>query len=268
MPGRCSRSYSSLYYAGATLLNDEYSGVHEQQLVAVLAVISGAFVALGWFVTARLLTAGGTPTRAAAILLLKVAIAAFGAFVAVTVLTAPSLPLLAALTGQDPADIALAREQFLKAREGPLVALVYLNAALTFTLVPYAMCLGFIQKRTAAWLLLALFLGYSVLFLEKAFFVRVIAPLAALLVVTRNRQVRLSWLLLMALSLLAANIALSGFAEERGCAGLPGLSHSRDTGQDSDRYARVLVGQLERRIPAWSDQSGLFKSSVGGACSS
>lgn len=208
-----------VYYVVAALANDELSSLPEQHLMTRLALLSGVFILIGWFAGARLMAEGRLPTRAVARLLLTVSVACFAAFVAVTALTAPSLPLLAALMGQDPADIALAREQFLKAREGPLIALVYLNAALTFTLVPYAMCLGFIKKQKAAWLLLALFLGYSVLFLEKAFFVRVFAPLAALLVVTRNRQVRLSWLLVLALALLAVNIALSGFADERGVLG-------------------------------------------------
>ena len=207
------------YYGVATLANEDFSGVPERNLVAILALLSGAFVAVGWSATCRLMTAGTMPTRAAAVLLLKVAVATFGAFVALTVLTAPSLPLLAALTGQDAADIALAREQFLKAREGPLAALPYANAALTFTLVPYAMCLGFMKRRRSAWLLLALFLGYSVVFLEKAFFVRVLAPLAALLVVTGFRRVKLTWLVLGGLGLLAGNVVLSGFAEERGLLG-------------------------------------------------
>ena len=207
------------YYGVATIANDDFAGVPAQQLVAILALLSGVLVALGWSVTSRLMAAGTMPTRAAAVLLLKVAIAAFGAFVAFTVLTAPSLPLLAALTGQDPADIALAREQFLKAREGPLAALPYANAALTFTLIPYAMCLGFMKRNRGAWLLLALFLGYSLVFLEKAFFVRVLAPLAALLVVTGSRRVKLTWLVLGGLGLLVANVLLSGFADERGVLG-------------------------------------------------
>ena len=208
-----------VYYGGATLVNTDFAGLPEQRLVVELALLSGFFIALGWYATSRMMSYGGVPSSAIATLLLKCSLAAFGAFVAFTVLTAPSVPLLAALMGEEPADIALAREEFLKAREGLFAILPYLNAALTFTLVPYAMCLGFVRGKGLAWLLLALFLGHSVLFIEKAFFVRVLAPLAALLVVTENKKIRLSWLVAAAFALLAVNIVLSGFADERGVLG-------------------------------------------------
>ncbi len=46
-----------------------------------------------------------------------------------------------------------------------------------------------------------------------------LAPLAALLVVTENKKIRLSWLVAAAIALLAVNIVLSGFADERGVLG-------------------------------------------------
>lgn len=208
-----------IYYGLLAILDDDFAGMPESRLVAGLAMVAGVSILLGWAAISRLAPADRLPGASIARLLLAIAVLAFGAFVAVTALTAPTLPLVSALAGQDPADIALAREQFLKAREGAMLALVYLNAALTFTLVPYAMCLGFIRKERTTWLLLVLFLGYSVLFLEKAFFIRVLAPLAALIVVTRNRRIKLSWLMFAALVLLLVNIALSGFADERGTLG-------------------------------------------------
>ncbi len=41
------------YYGGATLANDDFAGVSEQRLVAILALLSGVLIALGWCVNER-----------------------------------------------------------------------------------------------------------------------------------------------------------------------------------------------------------------------
>lgn len=93
------------------------------------------------------------------------------------VATAPAIPLLTALSGGSPDLIALQREEFLKSREGIAGIFVYLNAFFTGALIPYSIALMFINKFKWRWLLTGLFLLYSISFVEKAFFLKVILPL-------------------------------------------------------------------------------------------
>lgn len=91
--------------------------------------------------------------------------------------TAPAIPLITALSGGSAELIALQREEFLKSREGIAGIFVYLNAFFTGALVPYSIALMFINKFKWRWLLTSLFLIYSLSFVEKAFFLKVILPL-------------------------------------------------------------------------------------------
>jgi hypothetical protein len=96
---------------------------------------------------------------------------------ALIVATAPAIPLLTALRGGSPDLIALQREEFLKSREGLAGVFVYLNAFFTGAIVPYSIALMFVNKFRYRWLLTILFLVYSLSFVEKAFFLKVLLPL-------------------------------------------------------------------------------------------
>ena len=200
------------YYGGVAQFNPAIGSPGQRELMLLLAVVSSVGILVGWWLV---------PARDHEVVIPRDHVAIyrsvgmlFGLFVLFTTLTAPAIPLLAAIRGQDVQDIAVARENFLKAREGIFAVLPYVNGMLTFSFLPYAMCLGFVTRSKGAWVLVALFLGYSFLFVEKAFFIRVIAPLAALLVVSRYKKIRLSVLLVSTFALLALNIQLSGFANE------------------------------------------------------
>lgn len=140
----------------------------------------------------------------------------FLVFCAVTILSAESIPLVEAIHGASPAEIAVARENFLKARTGWASILVYVNAMLTAVILPYCMCVALLHKYKYRWLIVSLFFLYSLVFVEKAFFLRIFLPLMAVVVVTRARHVRLWWLLAGAVALLAANVLISGFVEASG----------------------------------------------------
>lgn len=199
------------YYGFVGLFNEDLVSLPDTGRMSGLAFISSASVMLGWWLVRPRDQRFVVPASYEKIY--NVVFVLFVSFTLLTSLTAPSIPLLDALRGQDVQEIAVARENFLKAREGIFAVLPYINGLLTFTLVPYAMCLGLVAKVPRRWWMVAFFLGYSLLFVEKAFFIRVFAPLTALLVVANVRKVRLSVVVAVAVAILAVNISISGFAD-------------------------------------------------------
>lgn len=140
----------------------------------------------------------------------------FVAFCVVTILTASSIPLLKALHGASAANIAAAREDFLKARTGWAASLPYFNGFLTASLLPYCMCIALLRKYRYRWVIVAVFFAYSLIFVEKAFFLRIFLPLMGVVVVNRDKRLRLTQLAGVAVLLLLGNIAVSGFATSTG----------------------------------------------------
>jgi hypothetical protein len=140
----------------------------------------------------------------------------FLAFCVIVIVSAPSVPLLEVWNGTAPAEIAISREQFLKAREGWGVILPYANGVLTAALMPYCMCIAILRRYRFRWLIVALFFLYSFVSIEKAFFLRVVLPLMAVVVVSESKRIRLTWLLAAAIGLLMVNILISGFGSTSG----------------------------------------------------
>ena len=101
----------------------------------------------------------------------------FGVFLVVTFGTASSVPLLSAISGASAADLSLERGAFLKARVGAEAALIYVSTLFVSALLPYSLALMFIRKSRLRFVLLALFLAYSLSFLQKALFINVVLPL-------------------------------------------------------------------------------------------
>lgn len=137
----------------------------------------------------------------------------FISFVIVTLVSANSIPLFLALSDKSPQEIAVSRELFLKARTGWQVGLVYINSLLSGVLLPFALVLAFVERYKIRKILLVCFLLYSILFLEKAFFLRAALPLLALyaVVTTRNKPVSNFLLVLSIPAIFLLNISISGF---------------------------------------------------------
>lgn len=91
--------------------------------------------------------------------------------------TAPAIPLVTAIRGGSADLIALQREEFLKSREGAAAAFVYINAFFTGALIPYSISLMFVNNFRWRWILTFLFILYSISFVEKAFFLKIMLPL-------------------------------------------------------------------------------------------
>lgn len=141
---------------------------------------------------------------------------AFLAFCVTVMVSAPSVPLLEVWRGASADDIASSREHFLKAREGWGVILPYANGIFTAALMPYCMCVAILRRYRFRWLIVALFFLYSLVSVEKAFFLRVVLPLMAVVVVSQSQRIRLTWLFAGAVGLLVVNILISGFGETSG----------------------------------------------------
>lgn len=97
--------------------------------------------------------------------------------IALILVTAPAIPILTALTGGSADLVALQREEFLKGRQGFAGLFVYVNAFFTGALIPYTIALMFLHRFKWRWALTALFLVYSLSFVEKAFFLKALVPI-------------------------------------------------------------------------------------------
>jgi hypothetical protein len=103
--------------------------------------------------------------------------APFIAFAVLALLTADRIPLIASLTGEDPATISYLRERFLKAREGWQSSFVYINAIFTGAFIPYTLGLMFLKRTSVRWWCFSFFIAYSLSFVEKTFFFKAMIPL-------------------------------------------------------------------------------------------
>jgi hypothetical protein len=101
----------------------------------------------------------------------------FIVFLLITFATADAIPILSALKGANTAELSQQRGDFLKSREGAEVALLYISTIFVGALLPYSLAALFLQKSRYRFVLMALFLAFSVSFLAKALFVNVMLPL-------------------------------------------------------------------------------------------
>jgi len=200
------------YYGIFSQFDDNIGTDQEQFMMLLLSVVSAIGIIVGW---------GLTPTRDLTsniprhhVNIIGCVAITFSIFFVIVIVTAPNIPILIAISGANAHDIAVSRENFLKARVGIAQVLPYVNAILAFSFLPYAMCLAFFARMRIAYFILAAFFFYSMLSLEKAFFLRALCPLLAFLIVSHNRNIRISLILLFAVFILIVNIILSGFANE------------------------------------------------------
>lgn len=114
----------------------------------------------------------------------------FAVFLVITFTTAPSVPVLSAIGGADAAELSLQRGDFLKARTGAEAALIYVSTLFVSALLPYSLALMFIRKSRLRFVLLLLFLAYSLSFLQKALFINVVFPLLYLAARNRNANTK------------------------------------------------------------------------------
>ncbi|WP_157084951.1 hypothetical protein [Hydrogenophaga palleronii] len=102
---------------------------------------------------------------------------AFAVLVTVTLWTAPNIPIFSALRGADTETLSLERGEFLKGREGPWIALLYLTTIFTTTLIPYVTILMYHERSRLRHLCALLFFLFCISFLQKALFLNLILPL-------------------------------------------------------------------------------------------
>lgn len=102
---------------------------------------------------------------------------AFVAFLIITFATAESIPIISAMRGADTTELSQQRGDFLKARVGIEAALLYMSTIFVGALLPYSLATLFMQRSRYRFVLMGLFLAFSISFLAKALFINVVLPL-------------------------------------------------------------------------------------------
>lgn len=96
---------------------------------------------------------------------------------AIVVLTAPTIPLIESLKGADTEALSQNREDFLKARTGIFSVLGYLVGFVNSYFLPYMLIIALERKNRLVYLFISLFAVYSIISLEKAYFLKIGIPL-------------------------------------------------------------------------------------------
>lgn len=149
----------------------------------------------------------------------------FIAYILVTLITAPSIPLVSAILGSDAYALSDERGEFLKGREGPWLALLYLSSIFTCSLVPYCVVFAYVTANRYRHLLALAFLFFAVSFLVKVLFLNLLIPVLAYAL--ESQRVKKAHLLAFgggALLLMLTMISLSGFGDDARAGGQFDLS--------------------------------------------
>lgn len=101
----------------------------------------------------------------------------FISFLFITLYTAPAIPLVSALLGASGEELSVQRGAFLKGRTGAEGALIYISTIFVSVLLPYSLARMFIDGHRLRYLMLLVFIGYSLSFLQKALFLNALLPL-------------------------------------------------------------------------------------------
>jgi hypothetical protein len=110
-------------------------------------------------------------------------------FVIFTIATAESVPLVSALRGATASVLSEQRGGFLKARLGAEAILAYLSTIFVSALLPYSLASLFINRNRSRYLMLFIFLCYSVSFLQKALFLNALFPLLYIFIVYDRKRI-------------------------------------------------------------------------------
>jgi hypothetical protein len=183
--------------------------------LAALSAVALISMALGFFVVPKLLIV--KPVELFAIKtnsFIWFIFLLFILFLIVVIATAKSIPLFQAFKSRDPYELAIARANFLKAREGYEKILVYINSILTSSFVPYIILQSFIREYPSRWFLLLVPYLYSFIFIEKIFFLKFILPFLSLTSLLKDRKnyKKYFWIALLSIPVLIyINTVISGF---------------------------------------------------------
>jgi hypothetical protein len=161
-----------------------YLDAPQQLQLAGLSLLAAAGIYLGFRsgIGSRMFKVGPRMVSIGESTFLIVIWSAFVLFAFIAWATADRIPLIAALQGEDDQVLAILREEFLKTRSGWESVLVYVNALLTGSIVPFALAVMFYHHRPLRWACLLFFVFYCLSFLEKAFFFKALLPLVFLAV--------------------------------------------------------------------------------------
>jgi hypothetical protein len=95
----------------------------------------------------------------------------------IIIITADKIPILESIRGASESELNAYRESFVKTRTGIESSLGYIIGMISTFFLPYIILLSFYRNHKNKYIYLAIFLMYSTLFLEKAYFLKIAIPL-------------------------------------------------------------------------------------------
>lgn len=132
--------------------------------------------------------------------------------IVIIIATAGNVPLIESLKGASQYDLLTFREDFLKKREGWESYLAYAITLIDTAIFPYIIIYSFNIRYKYRYLFIITFLLYSISFLEKAYFLKIIIPLFFFFFYkTKNKKTFLIKGFAVIVSLFAAMFSLSKF---------------------------------------------------------
>lgn len=155
----------------------------------------------------------------------RMIVAGFAAFVLVTFATAQSIPIFSYFGGADANELSQQRGALFKGREGWQIVLLYLFTLFAQALMPYAVAVQFLSKDKMRYFSTAIFLLFTISFLQKFLFVNALLPLIYVYAMTKhqsNRTLVISLfvfpliLYLMTLLSMGSNETYSGIGNDTG----------------------------------------------------
>lgn len=128
-----------------------------------------------------------------------------------TLVTAPHLAIIESLRGADSHEIAIAREEFLKARQGNEYILAYINAFMTAALIPYLITALYVSAHKWRHLIMGIFIFTLLVSLEKSLIIKAALPILVLVTNEENISNRSPLVKIKMICLIIGVILLTGF---------------------------------------------------------
>lgn len=178
--------------------------------------------------------------------------------------TASEIPLLSALQGTDSAELVIARSLFIKERQGWESILIYLITILDTTILPFIIVESIRRKFKYRYIFILVFFLYSISFLEKAYFFKLLMPIGTYFyLMSKNKKVLLIKVGLLVIGLLLFMYSITGISSKVENT-IPGGNFFSQNYQPSSAIGAIVWRALSVPIFTALDALNVFRSSLDG----